>query len=204
MVEAGLTRAATGHPRRMREMRIAAVGLDAGTGTPVLILREVGQRRRMLPVWVGVAEAEHIEIERRGLTLPRPPTHRLIAKVLDLSGRRLDSVQVTELRDGVVHAELVIDPELRIAARVSDAVAVALHVGAPILASDAVLDQAAVPGVEVVVTPGRAPDPDAPDPDAPDPDAPDLGAPDCDTADELAAVREMRRFLNRVTPDDFS
>jgi uncharacterized protein len=166
----------------MQEMSVAAVGLDAGTSTPVVLLREVAARHRMLPVWVGAAEAETIEIERRGLQLPRPPTHHLIAKVIDFCGRRVEHVCVTAVRDGIVHAELVIDRDLRISARVSDAVAVALHVGAPILASDTVLDQAGLDGVLLL--------------DDQDAEADRL-------PDEAEAVAEMRQFLDHAEPEDF-
>ena len=56
----------------MQEMSVAAVGLDAGTSTPVVLLQEVAPRHRMLPVWVGVAEAEAIEIERQQLRAAAP------------------------------------------------------------------------------------------------------------------------------------
>ena len=166
----------------MQEMSVAAVGLDAATSTPVVLLQEVASRRRMLPVWVGVAEAEAIEIERQQLQMPRPPTHHLITDVLDFCGRRLEHVCVTAVRDGIVHAELVIDRGVHVSARVSDAVAVALHVGAPIMATDTVLDEAALEGVRMVE----------------DTEPADAGAPD-----ERAEVAELRDFLDHATPDDF-
>ncbi|HVH21388.1 MAG TPA: bifunctional nuclease family protein [Pseudonocardia sp.] len=172
----------------MQEMSVAAVGLDAATSTPVVLLQEVAPRHRMLPVWVGVAEAEAIEIERQQLRLPRPPAHHLIAEVIDFCGRRLEHVCVTAVRDGVVHAELVIDRGLHVSARVSDAVAVALHVGAPIMATDTVLDEAALEGVRMVEASESA--------------AP--GGPADGLPDERTAVAELREFLDHATPDDFS
>lgn len=163
----------------MREMQVAAVGVDAGTSTPVVLLREVATRHRMLPVWVGHAEAEAIEIERRRLAMSRPPTHHLIANVLDFCGRRLEHVCVTAVHDGVVHAELVIDADVRLSARVSDAVAVALHVGAPILATDLVLEQAALDDVVL------------------------LGDESEPAQRDEEAMAEMRRFLQDAGPDDF-
>ncbi len=167
----------------MQEMSVAAVGLDAATSTPVVLLRELAPRHRMLPVWVGAAEAEVIEIERQQLRLPRPAAHHLIAKVIDFSGRRLERVCVTAIRGSVMHAELVIDQDLRVSARVSDAVAVALYVGAPIMADDAVLAEAALEGARVVnVSPTD-----------------DAGA----AQDEQTAVAELRDFLDRARPEDF-
>lgn len=167
----------------MQEVSVAAVGLDAATSTPVILLRELAPRHRVLPIWMGPAEAEAIEIERQGLRLPRPVAHHLIAAVIDVAGRRLQRVCVTAIRSGVVHAELVINPDVRVSARASDAVAVALHVGAPIMVEDTVLAEAALEGVRMV-------DVHAPD----DPD---------DVPDDRAAVAEMRDFLDRATPEDF-
>jgi len=142
----------------MQEMSVAAVGLDAATSTPVVLLQEVAPRHRMLPVWVGVAAVQ------------------------------FEDVCVTAVRDGVVHAELVIDRGLHVSARVSDAVAVALHVGAPIMATDTVLDEAALEGVRMVEASESA--------------AP--GGPADGLPDERTAVAELREFLDHATPDDFS
>lgn len=168
----------------MQEMSVAAVGLDAVTSTPVVLLEELAPRHRVLPVWMGPAEAEAIEIERQRLQLPRPAAHQLIASVIDFSGRRLERVCVTAIRNGVVHAELVIDQDTRVSARASDAVAVALHVGVPIMVDDAVLAEAGLDGARMI----------------------DVGPPDRtgDLRDDPVAVLEMRDFLERATPEDFA
>src|SRR5439155_9258063 len=131
---------------------------------PVLLLQETGGQRRVLPVWVGVPEATAIELARRRVELPRPQTHQLILDVVRSFNRRLQLVRITMLRDSVFHAELVFDGEIRVSARVSDAVAMALHVDVRIEAEDAVLDEAAVtdvgtvgPGSEDDQTEGEAP-----------------------------------------------
>lgn len=174
----------------MQEMRVAAIGVDPLEATPVLVLQEVADRHRLLPIWVGAAEANAIELERLHATPPRPLAHQLIGQVIIACGHRLDHVCVTMIREGVFHAELVISPDLRISARVSDAVAVALNLGVPIRAADAVLDQAALS--EADVTDGGGPMVD-----------PATALPEEDPVDEAAAVAELRRFLDKATPDDF-
>ena len=134
----------------MQEMRVLAIGVDPHVAAPVLLLQETGARHRVLPVWVGPAEAYAIELERRHLTTTRRTTHQLIGQVISSCGHRLQRVCVTMVRDGVFHAELVIVPDVRVSARVSDAVALALHLGVPVQAADVVLDQAALDDVQVI------------------------------------------------------
>lgn len=168
----------------MVEMRVAALGLDARGDVPVLLLREEGPARRLLPVWVGLAEASAIELELHHVVTPRPTSHQLLAEILDATGHTLERVCVTRLDGGIFYAELVITPDVRVSARVSDAVALALHVRAPIHASDDVLDAAALPGTDVV---GLT----------------DPGADDPVPGTEEVEVERLRRFLDDATPDDF-
>ena len=95
-------------------------------------------------------------------------------------------VCVTSLREGTFHAELAISPDIRVSARVSDAVAMALHQGVSIHAADAVLDQAALADVHII-TAGL------------DVDADPVAGP----ADESAELERMRRFLDQANPEDF-
>ena len=105
-------------------------------------------------------------------------------KLIDACGRRLERVCVTSLREGTFHAELVIGPDVRVSARVSDAVAMALHQGVSIHAADAVLDQAAMADVQVIDAGLGGGDPAA----APVDDA---------------ELEWMRRFLEDANPEDF-
>ena len=168
------------------EMRVITIGVDPRAGLPVLLLREAAARQRVLPVWVGPAEANAIERERRHLPTPRPLTHQLICQVIGSCGRRLERVCVTSLREGTFHAELAISPDIRVSARVSDAVAMALHQGVSIHAADAVLDQAALADVHII-TAGLDDDAD----------------PVAEPADESAELERMRRFLDQANPEDF-
>ena len=93
---------------------------------------------------VGIAEANAITVEQHRVSLPRPITHQLIGDVMDAFGRHLEQDPITEIRDNIFYAELILDHHTRVSARVSDAIALALHVGVPIHAEDTVLDSAAV------------------------------------------------------------
>jgi bifunctional DNase/RNase len=170
----------------MREMRVVAIGVDPRAGSPVLLLQEAAAPRRVLPVWVGPAEANAIELERRHLPTHRPLTHQLICRVIGSCGHRLERVCVTSLHQGTFHAELVMSPDVRVSARVSDAVAMALHRGVPIHAADAVLEEAAVADLHVI----------------------DAGLDEGDdsaarSVDEDTELERMRRFLDDANPEDF-
>jgi bifunctional DNase/RNase len=165
----------------MQKMQVAGIGLDAARGQAVLLLQESEDPRRVLPVWVGLPEAVAIDRESRHEPAPRPPTHRLIGDVVRAFGRRLDEVRITELRGGVFFAELALDHHATVSARVSDAVALAVHLDVPIYAAEAVLDEAAH-DVPVAVT-----------------EQPDVPS-EADHADE---VEEFRRLLDSASPEDF-
>jgi uncharacterized protein len=167
----------------VQEMRVVALGRDPMAVQPVLLLQETGGRRRVLPVWVGVPEATAIELARRHVELPRPQTHQLILDVVRAFDRRLQLVRITTLQNSVFHAELVFDGDTRVSARVSDAVAVALHVDVRIEAEDDVLDEAAV--AEVSGLSGES------------------GEEEDDGAVDSEEVERFRRFLDSASPEDF-
>jgi hypothetical protein len=88
----------------VREMRVMAVGVESGALRPVLVLQEASGDHRLLPVWIGTAEANAITVEQQHVSLPRPITHQLIGDVLEALGRRLEQVRITEVRDNVFYA----------------------------------------------------------------------------------------------------
>src|SRR3712207_6636701 len=161
----------------VHEMRVMAVGGESGASRPVLLLEEASGEHRLLPVWIGAAEANVILLEQNGVSGPRPMTHQLIGNVLAAFGRRLEQVRITGLRDGVFHAELILDRDTRVSARVSDAVALALYLGVTIHAEDAVLDAAAVTDSVIRV--------------------------EGDDRAEANEVEQFRRFRDTLSPDDF-
>jgi bifunctional DNase/RNase len=165
----------------MQRMKVAGIGLDTARGQAVLLLQESEQPGRVLPVWVGLPEAVAIDRESRHQHAPRPPTHQLIGDVVRALGRRLDEVRITELRGGVFFAELALDQHATVSARVSDAVALAVHLDVPIYAADAVLDEAAH---DVPVDATEQPDARS-------------------EAEQAEEVERFRRLLDTASPEDF-
>ena len=111
----------------------------------MIVLEELdGERRR--PIWVGAFEGTALALAVAGIELPRPGTHRLAAGLLAAAGAGLAEVRVTRLEDGTFYAEAVVagqGGEAVVDARPSDAIAMAVEAGAPILVDPAVLAAAA-------------------------------------------------------------
>jgi uncharacterized protein len=112
---------------------------------PIVLLRE-SSGDRYLPIWVGAVEATAIAFAQQGVVPPRPLTHDLLKDVLTATGNELTEVQITEVRDGVFYATLVLGEGIEVSARPSDSIALALRTGSRILCSEEVLDEA---GLEV-------------------------------------------------------
>jgi len=112
----------------------------------VVLLR--GQHdRRILPVFIGPAEAQAIELVREKIQVPRPMTHDLFKNVLDCLESRLKRVEICDLVDNTFYAKLILEHaagETRVDSRPSDAIALALRFAAPILVDEKVMDQAGV------------------------------------------------------------
>lgn len=108
---------------------------------PIVLLRE-SSGERYLPIWIGAVEATAIAFAQQGVVPPRPLTHDLLKDVLSATGHELSEVQITEVRDGVFYATLVLGEGVEISARPSDSIALALRTGSRIVCSDEVLDEA--------------------------------------------------------------
>ena len=123
------------------EVRVAHLGLDRTTNTPVVILQE-REGERVLPIWIGPAEASAIAMELAGVKFARPLTHDLLKQVITGLGADLRKVIITQVKDNTYYAELHIyrdDAVIQIDARPSDSIAVALRLKAPIFTSESLL-----------------------------------------------------------------
>jgi bifunctional DNase/RNase len=113
------------------------------TNNPIVLLRE-RDGGRYLPIWIGAAEAAAITYAQQGVVPPRPLTHDLLRDVLAVLGHELTEVRIVALKDSVFHAALVVDGSVEISSRASDAIALALRTGSPVLVDPAILDEAAI------------------------------------------------------------
>ena len=159
-------------------MELLGVRLELPANAPVVLLREqTGER--VLPIYIGPEEAKAIALALEGVTTPRPMTHDLLRDAVLALGASLTRVSVTELRDRTFFAELELRIDgrtVRVSARPSDAIALAVRVEAPIYASEEVLDEAAAPPVEE----------------------------DGDPEEQEEIVDQFREFIDQVNPEDFA
>ncbi len=128
----------------MRELDVIGVRVEMPSNQPIVLLRERGGDR-YLPIWIGAPEASAIAFAQQGVVPPRPLTHDLLKDVVEALGRTLEQVRIVEVKDHVYYAELVFDGDLVVSSRSSDAIALALRVGCPILGADTVLEVGGMP-----------------------------------------------------------
>ena len=124
----------------MREVEVVGVRVEMPSNQPIVLLREVGGDR-YLPIWIGAVEATAIAFAQQGVVPPRPLTHDLMKDLLDALGQELAEVQITDMKDGVFFATLVLGSGVEIGARPSDSIALALRTGSRIVCAEEVLDE---------------------------------------------------------------
>jgi len=126
------------------QMTIKGLMVDPITNMPIIILRDT-DGQRVLPIWVGVFEANAIALQIENVTTPRPMTHDLLRNVIaDLRGT-VERVVVTDLKENTFYAVIYLrvgEELVAVDARPSDAIALALRTKAPIFVDDQVLENA--------------------------------------------------------------
>jgi uncharacterized protein len=126
------------------EMTIKGLMVDPITNMPIIILKD-DDGQRVLPIWVGIFEANAIALQMENISTPRPMTHDLLRNVIeDLSGT-VTKIVVSDLRDNTFYALIYVETPsdtVAIDARPSDAIALALRAQAPIYVEETVIDNA--------------------------------------------------------------
>ncbi len=123
------------------EMKIRGLMMDPVTNMPIVVLKDVGSDT-VLPIWVGVYEANAIALEIEKVTTPRPMTHDLIKNILIGFDAHVHKIVVNELRDDTFFAVIWMERDekvISIDSRPSDALALALRLDCPIYVDEEVL-----------------------------------------------------------------
>lgn len=123
------------------EMKIRGLMMDPITNSPIVVLKDVGSDA-VLPIWVGIYEANAIALEIEKVTTPRPMTHDLIKNLLLGLDTHVHKVVVSELRDDTFFAVIWMERDgkiISIDSRPSDALALALRLDCPIYVDEEVL-----------------------------------------------------------------
>ena len=157
----------------MQEMTIYGVSFDMLGKQPIVLLKTVSGNR-YLPIWIGRAEAEAILSKLQGAETPRPMTHDLLKNILEEMAVQVDSIVITELRDGTFYAVINMRRNgntYEVSSRPSDAIALAVRLGCKIFANEEVLSEASI------LIPNEG--------------------------EEEEEVQKFREFLEQVNPEDF-
>ncbi len=130
----------------MIEVTIDSIRVSLMSQHRVVILKDVDSDR-YLPIWIGPFEAEAITVTLQEVEVPRPLTHDLLKNVIQKLGATVEHIIVSELRDEVFYARIVMEANgkhLEIDSRPSDALALAVRLHVPVYIEEAVMEKAAV------------------------------------------------------------
>jgi bifunctional DNase/RNase len=155
-------------------MEVVGVRVEMPSNQPIVLLKEI-DGSRFIPLWVGAVEATAIAFAQQGVEPPRPLTHDLMNNLLDLLDATLTAVHLTEIKDGIFFATMLVRDssggQLTISARPSDAIALAVRSHSNILATQELLDEV---GIQIPQGDG-----------------------------ENQEVEKFREFLDQINPEDF-
>lgn len=129
--------------KKFREMIVGGLTVDPYTNTPIVLLKDP-EGEDVVPIWIGFFEASAIATQLEKVKLARPMTHDLMRNILETLGAKVLRIEVTDLRDNTYFAliHLEFDGEhYEIDSRPSDAIALALRVGAPIFVNEEVIEK---------------------------------------------------------------
>lgn len=164
----------------MIDLELIGLRVEPPANTPIVLLRETTGQGRILPIFIGGAEATAIAFVLEGVTTPRPLTHDLLRDLLEALDAQLVRVVLTGLHDGTFFAELELSTPTgtrSVSCRPSDGIALALRTSSPIVATEELLDEA---GQTPVI------------------DEIDTG----ESAEEV--VEQFKDFIEHVDPEDFA
>jgi len=132
------------------EMKVKGLMIDPVSNMPIIILKNT-DGKTVLPIWVGIFEANAIAMQLEEVVSPRPMTHDLLKNVIEGLQASVDQIVITDLKDNTFFAVIHLqrgEEHFTIDARPSDAMALALRTAAPIIVEAQVLDKSEGTGAE--------------------------------------------------------
>ena len=166
----------------MIEVVVSRLGVEPGSQSYVIVLQEKGAAR-LLPIWIGQAEAESIVMHMHQMKRSRPLTHDLCKNLIQAMGARLKRVQITRVEKNTYYAELHLErggTVVVVDARPSDSIAIALRLDAPIFAAEELL-MTAEEESEQAIPEGTIPA----------------------TGDTELSAEQLKEYLEQLRPEDF-
>lgn len=157
----------------MIEMKVMGIALDTRTGSPIVVLHDL-ENRKALPIWIGSAEASSIIRKIENLSVARPMTHDLIINIIEQVGYTLEKIEINDVEKDTYYATMFLSNDegktIEIDSRPSDAIAVAIRVDAPIFVTANVISNGSV---------------------------------STDTAKDEEEAQEFKKFVQSIKPSDF-
>ncbi|MYE91435.1 bifunctional nuclease family protein [Candidatus Poribacteria bacterium] len=139
--------------KNMIAVEVAFISIDASSGAPILFLRETeGDPKLVLPIWIGQGEALSIQFQLKGEEPLRPMTHDLMKNIIESLGANVDAVYVHTMKDSTYFGQIDVvanGKTLKIDARPSDSIALALRLGVPIYVAESIVQEIGFPETEL-------------------------------------------------------
>lgn len=134
----------------MIEMQVGGLGFDPRNLSPLVLLRDQ-EEINFLPIWIGIFEAASIAMELQNVKPPRPMTHDLLKEAVEKLGGEIKKVVISDVKEGTFFASVELEKEkksIKLDARPSDAIALAVRSHTPIFVSEVVMMQAKLVNAE--------------------------------------------------------
>ena len=128
------------------EVTVHGLTMDSNNSSPVILLKDQ-EGKKIMPIWIGIFEANAIAMNLGNIEPPRPMTHDLAKSLLEVAEVSVDSVAVTELKDNIFYAAIYLkrgEREFTVDSRPSDAIALAVRMGCPIRVNEELFAQSAI------------------------------------------------------------
>ena len=125
-------------------MKIKGLVIDPISKMPIVVLEDP-QKERMLPIWIGVFEANAISLKLENIATPRPMTHDLVKNLLNNLDTQVEKIVVNDIKDNTFYAMIYCQHNgetITIDSRPSDAIALSLRTESPIFVEDEVIEKA--------------------------------------------------------------
>lgn len=157
----------------MIEMRVMGIAIDTRSGSPIVVLNDL-ENRKALPIWIGSAEASAIIRKIENISVSRPMTHDLMIDLIEQTGYELNRIEINDVDKETYFATIILKNKdgqtVEIDSRPSDAIALAIRVDAPIFVTANVLADGSV---------------------------------SCDSNKDEEEAEEFRNFVQSIKPSDF-
>lgn len=134
----------------MIEMQVGGLGFDPRNLSPLVLLRD-NEEMNFLPIWIGIFEAAAIAMELQNIKPPRPMTHDLMKDFIEKLGASVQRVIINDIKEGTFYAVVEVEKDkkvIKVDARPSDAIALAVRSHIPIFVSEVVMMQAKLVNAE--------------------------------------------------------